>query len=64
MIATIYAIRTSTLAVQSALADALQNRFGDALTGEMASGELGIAENRQMAAPLARLSYARWLADI
>ena len=64
MIATIYAIRTSTLAVQSALADALQNRFGDALTGEMASGELGIAENQPDGRAIGQALYARWLADI
>ena len=59
MIATIYAIRTSTLAVQSALADALQGQ-----AGTMISGEVGIRENRVNGRAIGQALYVRWSADI
>ncbi|MEC7245423.1 MAG: RsmD family RNA methyltransferase [Pseudomonadota bacterium] len=59
MIATIYAIRTSTLAVQSAMADALQGQ-----AGTMISGEVGIRENRTNGRAIGQALYVRWSADI
>ena len=59
IIATIYAIRTSTLAVQSALADALQGQ-----AGTMISGEVGIRENRANGRTIGQALYVRWSADI
>ena len=58
MIATIYAIRTSTLAVQSALADSL-SAFG----GQLSSGELGIVENRGGGRAIGQALYVRWSAE-
>jgi len=58
MITTIYAIRTSTLAVQSALADALAGRGGVVEAGELAIMEAG-ADGRAIGQAL----YARWSAD-
>jgi hypothetical protein len=63
MVATIYAIRTSTLAVQSALTDALYHRFGSATGGMIASGELGIREDRPEGRAIGQALYARWQAD-
>ena len=63
MITTIYAIRTSTLAVQSALADALHTRFNARPAGKISSGELGIAENRPDGRAIGQALYARWSAD-
>ena len=58
MIATIYAIRTSTLAVQSALADALSG-YG----GKIESGELALMENQKNARVIGQALYARWSKD-
>ena len=63
MVATIYAIRTSTLAVQSALTDALYHRFGSETGGIIASGELGIREDRPEGRAIGQALYARWQAD-
>ena len=63
MVATIYAIRTSTLAVQSALSDALYHRFGSTVGGELEAGELGICEDRPEGRAIGQALYARWQAD-
>ncbi len=63
MVATIYAIRTSTLAVQSALTDALYHRFASAAGGEIEAGELGIREDRPEGRAIGQALYARWQAD-
>ena len=63
MVATIYAIRASTLAVQSALTDALYHRFGSAAGGMIASGERGIREDRPEGRAIGQPLYARWQAD-
>lgn len=58
MIITLYAIRTSTLAVHSALAD-----ITDGLAGKIDSGELAITEDRPKGRTIGQALYARWSAE-
>lgn len=55
MVLTIYAIRTSTLAVHSAMADALAGRGG-----QLTSGELAIAEAQDNPRAIGQALFVRW----
>ena len=55
MVLTIYAIRTSTLAVHSAMADALNGR-----SGNLTSGELAIAEAQDNPRAIGQALFVRW----
>ena len=58
LVATLYAIRTSTSAVHSALADLLAGR-----TGTLQSGEIVIAEEGDQGRAIGQALYARWASE-